>query len=179
MERHGDRLVGGFESLAGNLLYEYDFTMASRTAAYPRVLYLIAAFKLIKGLLLAAVAIGALRLLHRDAADRLYFWANAFRVDPGNRYLHRVLARLSVLDEQRLRELSLGTFLYSALFLTEGTGLLLRKRWAEYFTSIATFSFIPLEVYEIAKRATFAKELVLLLNVAVVAYLIIHLYRNP
>jgi uncharacterized membrane protein (DUF2068 family) len=152
--------------------------MASRTASYPRVLYLIAAFKLFKGLLLCAVAIGALRLLHRDAATELYSWANTFRVDPGNRYLQRLLVRLSIVNEKTLRGLSVGTFFYSALFFTEGTGLLLRKRWAEYFTTIATFSFIPLEVYEIARRATFAKGLVLLLNVAVVVYLSIHLHRN-
>ena|SRR5579864_7326612 len=48
----------------------YDFAMALRTTAYPQILYLIAAFKLVKGLLLLAVAIGALRLLHRDAAGR-------------------------------------------------------------------------------------------------------------
>jgi uncharacterized membrane protein (DUF2068 family) len=111
-------------------------------------------------------------------ADRIYFWANAFRVDPNNRYLQRILARASILNEKTLRELSVGTFFYSALFFTEGIGLTLHKRWAEYFTTIATFSFIPLEVYEIARRATFAKELVLALNVAVIVYLIIHLYRN-
>src|ERR1700688_1232804 len=126
--------------------------MPLRTTAYPQVLYLIAAFKLVKGLLLLAVAIGALRLLHRDAAVEIYRWANTFRVDPGNRYLHRLLARLSVLDEKTLRELSVGTFVYSALFLTEGTGLLFRKRWAEYFTTVVTFSFIPLEIYELARR---------------------------
>ena len=151
--------------------------MAPRTAAYPQVLYLIAAFKLLKGLLLLAVAIGALRLLHRDTAVEVYRWANAFRVDPGNRYLHRLLARLSVLDEKTLRALSVGTFLYSALFLTEGTGLLLRKRWAEYFTTVVTFSFIPLEIYELARRLTFARELMLLLNIAVVIYLAIDLRR--
>jgi uncharacterized membrane protein (DUF2068 family) len=152
--------------------------MAPRTTAVPRALYLIAAFKLFKGFVLLALAVGALRLLHRGAAFEVYRWANTFRVDPNNRYVHLLLVRLSLFDGKRLRELSVGTFFYSALFLTEGTGLLLGKRWAEYFTTISTFSFIPLEIYEIARRVTFPRGLVLLLNVAVVIYLVIDLRRN-
>jgi uncharacterized membrane protein (DUF2068 family) len=152
--------------------------MASRTAAYPRVLYLIAAFKLLKGLALLVVGIGALRLLHRDVAAEVYRWANGFRVDPDNRYVQRLLARFSRLDGKTLSEFSVGTFLYSALFFTEGTGLLLRKRWAEYLTTIVTFSFIPLEIYELSHRATFPRGVVFVLNVAVVVYLAIHIHRN-
>jgi uncharacterized membrane protein (DUF2068 family) len=156
----------------------YYFTMAKRSAGYPRVLYLIAAFKLFKGFALLAVAVGALRLVHRDVAAGVYRWANTFRVDPDNRFVHRLLERFASLNDKKLRALSVGTFLYSALFFTEGAGLLMRKRWAEYFTTIATFSFIPLEIYELARRVTVPRGVVLLLNVAVVVYLVIHLYRD-
>jgi uncharacterized membrane protein (DUF2068 family) len=152
--------------------------MAPNKPAYPRALYLIAAFKLFKGLVLLAVAIGALKLLRQGAAVETYRWADTFRVDPGNRFVHRLLVRLSMFNEKTLRELSVGTFFYAALFLTEGTGLLFRRRWAEYFTSIITFSFIPLEIYELVRRATLAKGIVLLLNVAVVVYLVIDLRRR-
>ena len=144
---------------------------------YPRLLDLIAAFKFFKGFLLLAVAIGALRLLQRGTAVEVYRWADSFRVDPSNLYIQRLLLHLSMFDDKRLRELSAGTFFYSALFFTEGTGLLFRKRWAEYFTTIVTLSFIPLEIYELARRATFARGIVLLLNVAVVIYLIVDLRR--
>jgi len=150
--------------------------MASRSSAENSgVLYLIAAFKFVKGLALVLVAVGALRLVHKDVAAEVYRWANAFRVDPNDRYVQLLLVRLSILSDKRLRELSVGTFLYSALFFTEGTGLFLRKRWAEYFTTIFTASFIPLEIYELARSATFAKGLVLALNVAVVVYLVLHI----
>ena len=151
--------------------------MAARTK-YPRTLYLIAAFKLFKGVILLAVAIGALRLVHKDVAMEAYRWADSFRVDPGNQYFRRLLLRLSSLDEKKLRELSLGTFFYSALFLTEGTGLFLRQRWAEYFTTIVTASFIPLEIYELLRRETLTRGIVLLLNIAVVVYLVIDLRRR-
>jgi uncharacterized membrane protein (DUF2068 family) len=147
-------------------------------ARTPRVLRLIAAFKLFKGLVLFAVGIGAVKLLHKDVAFEVERWADLFRVDPNNQYIHRLLARLSILDARKLKELSVGTFFYSALLLTEGVGLLLGKRWAEYFTIIATSSFIPLEVYELTKRVNSPRLVVLLLNIVVVVYLVVELRRN-
>ena len=147
-------------------------------AAAPRGLRLIAAFKLFKGLVLFAVGIGAVKLLHKDLAFEIERWADIFRVDPNNHFIHRLLERLSILDERKLKELSVGTFFYSALLLTEGTGLLLGKRWAEYFTIVATSSFIPLEVYELTKRVSSPKIIVLLINVAVIVYLVVEICRN-
>jgi uncharacterized membrane protein (DUF2068 family) len=147
-------------------------------AATPRGLRLIAAFKLFKGLVLFAVGIGAVNLFHKDLAFEVERWADIFRIDPNNHYIHRLLERFSILDDRKLKELSVGTFFYSAILLTEGAGLLLGKRWAEYFTIIATSSFIPLEVYELTKRVSSAKLVVLLLNFVVVVYLVLELRRN-
>jgi uncharacterized membrane protein (DUF2068 family) len=150
-----------------------------KSKSHSRGLMLIAAFKLLKGFVLLAVAIGALRLLHRDLAGVVDHWVNAFRVDPHNRYLHWLLAKLPMVDDRKLKELSVGTFIYSAVFLTEGIGLALHKRWAEYFTIITTSSFLPLEVYEIIQHATIAKGVALLINIAVVIYLVRELRRYP
>ena len=113
------------------------------------VLVLIGAFKLVKALLLIVVGIGAFRLLHKDLAGTVVHWTNVLRVDPENRFVHRFLVRILRVTPKQLRELSLGTFLYAGLFATEGVGLLLRKRWAEYFTIITTSGLIPLEIYEL------------------------------
>src|SRR5580704_11924496 len=152
-----------------------------KSKTHSRGLMLIAAFKLLKGFVLLAVAIGALRLLHRDVASVADQWINAFRGDPHNHYIHWLLAKLSSVDDRKLRELSVGTFVYAAIFLTEGTGLALHKRWAEYFTIITTSSFLPLEVYEVIHHATIAKVVALLINISVVAYLVRELrrYRKP
>ena len=107
-----------------------------------RWLRLIALFKLIKGMLLVAAGIGALRLLHRDVADVVERWIDVLRVDPDNRFIHSVLVKVLTVNDRSLKEISAGTFAYAALFLTEGTGLLLRKRWAQYFTIIVTGSFL-------------------------------------
>jgi uncharacterized membrane protein (DUF2068 family) len=150
----------------------------TRPAAIPRGVRLIAAFKIFKGLVLFAVGIGAVKLLHKDVAFEVERWADIFRVDPNNHYIHRLLERFLTLDARKLKELSVGTFFYSALLLTEGTGLMLGKRWAEYFTIIATSSFIPLEVYELTKRVSSPRLVVLLINVVVVVYLVVELRRS-
>lgn len=146
--------------------------------AIPRGLWMIAAYNLFKGLVLFAVGIGAVKLMHKDMAFEVERWADIFRVDHNNLYIHRLLEKLSMLNHRKLEELSVGTFAYSALHLTEGSGLLLGKRWAKYFTIISTSSFIPLEVYELTRRVSPARLVVLLLNVVVVAYLVIELRRN-
>jgi uncharacterized membrane protein (DUF2068 family) len=147
--------------------------------SHSRGLWLIAAFKLLKGFALLAVGIGALRLLHKDVASAAEHWINVFRVDPHNHFIDLLLTKLSILDDRKLKQLSIGTFIYSAIFFTEGIGLALHKRWAEYFTIITTASFLPLEVYELAKGASYGKGLALLVNLAVVAYLVRELRRYP
>jgi uncharacterized membrane protein (DUF2068 family) len=139
---------------------------------------LIAVFKLFKALTLLALGIGALNLMHKDVAAQLERWIELSRVDPQNRYIHWVLEKLSILDARKLKELSVGTFFYAALYLTEGIGLALRKRWAEYFTIVSTSLFIPLEVYELAKRVTLVKGILLLVNAGIVAYLVMELRGN-
>jgi uncharacterized membrane protein (DUF2068 family) len=136
------------------------------------VILLIAIFKLVKGLALVAVGIGLLHLLHKDVEETTLHWINMLRIDPDNHYVHRGLTRVFRVTPKQLKELSLGTFLYAALFLTEGIGLLMRKRWAEYFTIITTASLIPLEIYELSKHLTPAKLLVLAINIAIVIYLV-------
>jgi len=138
-------------------------------------LAIIGAFKLLKGLLLFAVAIGALELLHRDIADTLASLVAHVHIDPENRYLDRALTALWALDDRALRRISAGTFFYAGLLLTEGVGLLLRRRWAEYFTVLVTGSFIPLELYELTRRFTATRLLIIGVNVAVVWYLVHHL----
>ncbi len=139
---------------------------------------LIAVFKLIKGALLIAVGIGGLKLLHRDVSEVVGQWIDALRIDPNNRYIHRLLVRLWTVDERKLEEISAGSFFYAGLLLTEGFGLLFEKRWAEYFTVIITGSLLPLEVYELVRGVSLAKILLLIVNVAVVWYLIARLRRT-
>jgi uncharacterized membrane protein (DUF2068 family) len=148
-----------------------------KTKKQGRGLLVIAVFKILKGLLLMAVGFGALHFLHRDLASEVARWVDLLRIDPHSHYLHWILGKVANVDEKKMRELSVGTFFYSALFLCEGTGLALRKRWAEYLTIVSTASLMPIEILEIHKSPSAAKVVLLLINLAVVVYLVIELRR--
>src|SRR5215470_16529239 len=88
----------------------------------------IALFKLVKAVLLIIAGVGALKLLHRDVAQVIEHWISVLQVDPDNQHIQNLLQKLWFVDDRRLKEIGAGTFCYAALFLTEGTGLLLGKR---------------------------------------------------
>ena len=138
------------------------------------MLRLIALFKLVKAALLIAVGVGALKLLHKDVAGAVEHWVELLRLDPNNHYIDTALEKASSLTPDKIKELGLGSMVYAGLFLTEGIGLWLEKRWAEWLTVIITSSLIPIEIYEIYRHPTAIKIAVLLINIAIVAYL---LYR--
>src|SRR5215467_10946041 len=147
--------------------------------AHGRGLRVIAAFKLLKACALIAVGVGALKLLHKDVAAIVEHWINVFQVDPRNHFINLLLTKLSKLDDRRLKELSIGTFIYAGIFLVEGVGLALQRRWAEYFTIITTSSLLPIEIYELARRVSVGRSLALVINLGVVAYLVFELRRFP
>lgn len=154
---------------------------APQTGKVPKkdgMLRLIAVLKLFEGLLILATAFGVLKLLHHDVAGVATDWIAALRIDPENRYIHLLLTKLSILDDHRLKQISAGSFVYSALALTEGIGLFFRKRWAEYVTVIATGIFIPVEIHELFVHASPPRAIVLAINVAVVWYLIVKLRQT-
>ena len=138
---------------------------------------LIAVFKFLKGLALLAVGIAVHMLANKDLVAEAQKWIDPFRVDPHNHFLNLLLEKLANIDPHKLRALSVGTFIYSALFLIEGVGLFLRKRWAEFLTVISTAGLIPLEIYELLHRPTAIRAVLLLVNLAVVAYLIFEIRR--
>src|SRR5580704_1211101 len=140
-----------------------------------RLIRMIAVFKFFKAVLLIAVGIGVLRLLHKDVASVIRHWSEALRVDPANRFLDAALGKATRVRPDQIKKLGLGSFLYAGLFLTEGTGLWLRKRWGEWLTVIITSSLVPVEIYEIYRRPSYVKVVVLALNVAFVLYLIYHM----
>jgi uncharacterized membrane protein (DUF2068 family) len=139
------------------------------------LLRLVAVFKLLKGFLLILAGVGILKLVHSNPAAQLDHWVASLGLDPGGRLINRLIERVINTPPHRIRELGAGTFIYAGLFLTEGIGLWMLKRWAEWFTVIATGSLIPIECYEIYRHLSVVKVLVLILNIAIVVYLVYHI----
>jgi uncharacterized membrane protein (DUF2068 family) len=152
--------------------------MTGNVASAPKprfgVLRTIALYKLVKVLLLLAVAYGELRLRDASIAAKLLSWAQARPYGLEHRIVTQLLEWFSGLSVSRVNGLRIVTLAYAAVFAVEGVGLWMQKRWAEWLTTIITASLIPLEAWEIYLRPTIGKVLILLANAAIVAYLAWH-----
>ena len=140
-----------------------------------RLIRLIAAFKLFKAALLIALGVGAFKLLHKDVSAVIEHSMEAFQLDPANRFLDAAVQKASRLTPEQIKKLGLVSFIYAGLFITEGVGLWLLKRWAEWLTVMITTSLVPIEIYEIHRHPSAVKWGVLAINLAIVAYLVYRL----
>lgn len=142
-------------------------------------LFVIGAGKLLKAVVMICLALAAHKLAKsNDGYSTLLHGFQRIRIDPDNRFAHAFISRILRVPEQKLELLSAGTYLYGALFAVEGVGLLLRRYWAEWLTVITTALLVPIEMYEIFHHATIARFAILILNLAVVAYLWWRLRRH-
>jgi uncharacterized membrane protein (DUF2068 family) len=142
-----------------------------------RILLLIAAFKFVKAALLVAVGLGALGFLQPEFVARIEHTASTLVWPLGRERVQRFIEHLSRMNHTKIRLLAIGAFLYASLFTVEGVGLWLQKHWAEYLTIISTALLLPIEVYELTHRITAPRISTLVVNIAVVVYLILR-YRH-
>ena len=154
--------------------------MASRPAPKPRinVLRTIAVYKLVKVLLLLALAYGEVRLSDASLIAKLATWASERPFGLEHKVVTQLLEWFSGLTASRVHALRMVTLAYAAVFATEGIGLWMQKRWAEWLTVIITASLIPLELWELFNKPNIGKAAVLIGNVAIVVVLIWHVRRS-
>ncbi len=94
-----------------------------------------------------------------------------FKLDPGHDFFQRLSLRLSRVTEKNMLWVAGGTITYASLALVEGTGLLLRFRWAAFLAIAEGAFFIPIEIKELAHELTIGLLLILAINVLIVIYL--------
>lgn len=154
--------------------------MKPKTAEPDSFLRLIAFFKLAKAILFFCAGIGILHLFNKDVEERLQHALDHLHVDPDNRYAKEFLSQVGKMTNTNLKiaGLSAISFFYAGLFGTEGTGLFLRKRWAEWFVVIVTGSLLPLEAYELFHRVSLLKMILIVVNLLILGYLIIVIRRK-
>ena len=130
--------------------------------------------RIVKAIVLIALAIG---LLFAGRTGLLTQWADyaqdQLNLNAGHNVIVQLLFRLLayVGNFTHTTALAIGAIAYAVLEGTEGVGLAMRRRWAEYLTVIATGVLIPFEAYEVIHKVTLFRVGALLLNLAVMGYL--------
>lgn len=143
-----------------------------------QALQAIGLFKIFKALLCFGAAFGLFHLLHRDTEEEARHLLKVFRISHDTALIKGLLLKANLLDDPYKKIWGGVITLYGVLFTTEGIGLMLRKRWAEWFTSILTFTGIPIELYEMFHHYTAIKLAALVINALILAFLIAHLVRT-
>jgi uncharacterized membrane protein (DUF2068 family) len=135
----------------------------------------IGTLKLISGAFALAAGFGILHYIDQGQGQGLERFATHLGLDPKNHIIHLVISRLTGIDRAHLRAIEAGTFFYALLHSIEGVGLILERDWAGYLVIVATSSLIPFELYEIYKKPSLPRIVLLVLNLAIVIYLIVAL----
>ena len=116
-------------------------------------IFLIAVFDLVKaGLFLVATA-GVFHLIDRNTQVELTRLLHAFRFNGDHAFVRGLLRQADGITDYDKRILTGVLFLYTAMYAVEGVGLLLRRRWAEYFGLVMTAIPLPFEVYALLHHA--------------------------
>lgn len=84
----------------------------------------------------------------------------------------KLIAKFMSTAHGTLTWVAIGLAAYGLLNCVEFVGLWRFKRWGEYVAVVATSFFVPLEIYELVHKVTWVKVAILVLNLALVAYLI-------
>lgn len=134
-------------------------------------LVLIAGYKLLGALFCIAIGIGALRLVGKDIDDLLARAVTDFRV-PESRFVNFLFDKIELLDDPMLKRIGFAAFCYAALGIVEAVGLYLEKAWGELITLIVTASFLPFEVHEMMRRASWMRVGLFVANLLVLLYLV-------
>lgn len=142
------------------------------------VVRLIGVFKWVKTLVLAAAAVILFGARHGDATPEAIRIVERLGIDPGSRVVRKALEEVNGMSAHKLELFAIACLVYAVVFATEGTGLLLEKHWAEYFTVVVTGSFMPFEIYELARHANATRAAALAINALVVVYLLVRIHAR-
>ncbi len=132
----------------------------------------VAIFEATKGVLVLIIGIALLTLIHRDAQNVAETIVRYSHLNPDRRFLRSFVEFAGTVSDARLWLLAGIAFVYSTIRFTEAYGLWRARAWAEWFAIISGAVYVPIKIYELARHPSIFKVIVLVLNVAIVAYMI-------
>ena len=145
------------------------------TARGDRLLPWIAAERALRAVLLVAVGIVLLTHLHENWARDVTDVTRSAGLNPKSNWIQRILHDAAKLSAGRTLVFGIIALAYAGLEGTEAYGLWKGRRWAEWLTVLATSLLLIPEIWALTKGASVLKVGGLILNIAIVAYLLVRL----
>ncbi|MDO8355109.1 MAG: DUF2127 domain-containing protein [Nitrospirota bacterium] len=141
-------------------------------------LAVIAVFKLVKGLLLLLVGLGLLNLVHAEIATLFSLLIEALHLNADSRLIHALVLKVDALQPHSVLVAGIVSLGYAGMLLVEGIGLWLEFSWAAYLTVVSTSLLLPFELYEVIEQVSMLRVGVLLVNLAILFYLVSQLKHH-
>jgi len=116
---------------------------------------------------------------HTNWPAEITLLAKKLGLDPNSNWIQRFLKDAAKVNARRDVLFGIVALAYAGLEGTEAYGLWKRRRWGEWLTVLATSLLLIPEVWELTRSATFLKVGALLVNIAIVAYLLDRLDALP
>jgi uncharacterized membrane protein (DUF2068 family) len=132
----------------------------------------IAGYEAAKGAVVLLAGLGLLGLIHRDVQEAAEAWVRHFHLSPSAHYPRIFLELTAKVTDGWLWALALGSTVYSALRFAEAYGLWRGRSWAEWLAAISGAVYVPFEVAELIKKVTALRVASLLVNLAIVGYML-------
>ena len=148
---------------------------ATITGSYPaqrRLLRVVAAFELIKGLFVMLIGLSAILLVHKDAWVIAESLLALFHISTDRRWAQMFLDFADNLTDARLWMAAQLAFSYTALRFAEAYGLWKERTWAEWLAFVSGTLLLPLEIRGLLRGITLVRSGLFLANLAIVFYML-------
>jgi uncharacterized membrane protein (DUF2068 family) len=149
-----------------------DDAVLLRVIAIERGIHSLAFTLLAIGLVLLETNLTHLQNAGRRLAGRLNIVVSDTGQQASRSFVSRGFGDLLRINHTELKVLLTTAVIYAVVEGVEAVGLWRERRWAEYLTAAATVGFLPFEIIELAKRVTVFRVSALLINLAVLVWLV-------
>ncbi len=135
-----------------------------------RTLIAIILYKAFVATLLSVASVAMLLVLknHED----LETFATSYMLEGSHQMLDWGLEKLLNISPRQLRLSGIAMGVYAGVTAIEAVGLWMQKRWAEILVIVMVAGGLPLELFELYRGISPLKAIVLLINLAMLGYLV-------
>ena len=137
-----------------------------------RALRAVASVEFGKGLVVLLAGFGVLSLVHRDAWDVAESFLEWLHISPEAHYAQVFLNLADEVTDAKLWAVAVGALAYSTLRFLEAYGLWRERAWAEWLAMISGAIYLPFEVVELLRQPDWVRLAILVVNLAVVLYMV-------
>ncbi len=134
----------------------------------------VATIELAKGIIVALAGLGLLSMRHKDIWGLTESFLEFLHVSPHHHHhLFGVFVALAHrLSDTRLWQIAVVATIYVTLRFVEAYGLWNIRPWAEWLAFASGAIYIPFEAYDLFRKLTWFRILVIVVNLLIVLYML-------